>query len=75
MGNSTTKNAVLDGAYKKATWHLIPFIFVCYFFNYLDRVNVGFAKLEMLEHRLRSRRRHFLHRLRPQRRAQQPDPA
>ncbi|HEX8403183.1 MAG TPA: MFS transporter, partial [Duganella sp.] len=25
------------------------FIFVCYFFNYLDRVNVGFAKLEMLD--------------------------
>jgi D-galactonate transporter len=41
--------SVLDGAYKKASWHLIPFIFVCYFFNYLDRVNVGFAKLEMLD--------------------------
>nr|WP_315216508.1 MFS transporter [uncultured Duganella sp.] len=41
--------SVLEGAYKKATWHLIPFIFVCYFFNYLDRVNVGFAKLEMLD--------------------------
>ncbi|HEX8404683.1 MAG TPA: MFS transporter, partial [Duganella sp.] len=41
--------SVLDVAYKKATWHLIPFIFVCYFFNYLDRVNVGFAKLEMLD--------------------------
>ena len=56
MGNSTTTaaansavGAVLDGAYKKATWHLIPFIFVCYFFNYLDRVNVGFAKLEMMD--------------------------
>lgn len=41
--------AVLDGAYRKATWRLIPFIFVCYLFNYLDRVNVGFAKLEMLD--------------------------
>jgi sugar phosphate permease len=41
--------SVLDGAYKKASWHLIPFIFVCYLFNYLDRVNVGFAKLEMLD--------------------------
>jgi D-galactonate transporter len=40
---------LLDRAYTKATWHLIPFIFVCYFFNYLDRVNVGFAKLEMLD--------------------------
>jgi len=41
--------ALLDGAYRKATWRLIPFIFVCYLFNYLDRVNVGFAKLEMLD--------------------------
>ncbi|MET3133028.1 MFS family permease [Oxalobacteraceae bacterium GrIS 1.11] len=41
--------AILDGAYKKATWKLIPFIFICYLFNYLDRVNVGFAKLEMLD--------------------------
>jgi MFS family permease len=55
MSTSTTSaqawpaTAVLDGAYKKASWHLIPFIFVCYFFNYLDRVNVGFAKLEMLD--------------------------
>ncbi|HWW69856.1 MAG TPA: MFS transporter, partial [Duganella sp.] len=41
--------SILEGAYKKAAWHLIPFIFICYFFNYLDRVNVGFAKLEMLD--------------------------
>ena len=40
---------VLEGAYKKITVHLIPFIFVCYLFNYLDRVNVGFAKLQMLD--------------------------
>ena len=42
-------SALLDGAYRKATWRLIPFIFICYLFNYLDRVNVGFAKLEMLD--------------------------
>ena len=41
--------SILEGAYKKATWHLIPFIFICYFFNYLDRVNGVFAKLEMLD--------------------------
>jgi sugar phosphate permease len=55
MSNSSTTApagpgaSILDGAYKKASWHLIPFIFVCYLFNYLDRVNVGFAKLEMLD--------------------------
>lgn len=46
---STPGASLLEGAYRKATWRLIPFIFVCYFFNYLDRVNVGFAKLEMLD--------------------------
>ncbi|WP_317202510.1 MFS transporter [Janthinobacterium sp.] len=51
QGDSAGASAatLLDGAYKKATWKLIPFIFICYFFNYLDRVNVGFAKLEMLD--------------------------
>lgn len=39
----------LESAYRKITFRLIPFIFVCYLFNYLDRVNVGFAKLQMLD--------------------------
>ncbi len=34
--------------YRKILWRLIPFLFVCNLFNYLDRVNVGFAKLQML---------------------------
>ena len=33
--------------YSKVTWHLIPFLFLCYIFAYVDRVNVGFAKLQM----------------------------
>jgi D-galactonate transporter len=37
-----------DAAYAKVTWRLIPFLFLCYVFAYLDRVNVGFAKLQML---------------------------
>ncbi|MFF7710573.1 MFS transporter [Pseudomonas sp. NPDC007930] len=35
--------------YRRVTLRLIPFIFVCYLFNYIDRVNVGFAKLQMLD--------------------------
>ena len=31
----------------KVMWRLIPFLFACYFVAYLDRVNVGFAKLQM----------------------------
>ncbi len=28
-------------------WKIVPFAFILYFFNYLDRVNVGFAALQM----------------------------
>jgi len=33
--------------YGKVAWHLIPFLFLCYIVAFLDRVNVGFAKLQM----------------------------
>jgi len=33
--------------YSKVDWRLIPFLFLCYILAYLDRVNVGFAKLQM----------------------------
>ena len=32
--------------YKKVVLRIIPFIFVCYVLNYIDRVNVSFAKLQ-----------------------------
>jgi sugar phosphate permease len=36
-----------DTVYAKVTLRLIPFLFLCYIVAYLDRVNVGFAKLQM----------------------------
>jgi len=36
-----------QATYRKVTWRLMPFLFVCYVFAYVDRVNVGFAKLQM----------------------------
>ncbi len=41
--------ASVDGAkvFRKISWHLIPYIFFLYILAYLDRVNVGFAALEM----------------------------
>jgi D-galactonate transporter len=35
------------GVYKKVAWRLVPFLFACYILAYVDRVNVGFAKLRM----------------------------
>jgi D-galactonate transporter len=43
-------DALLEAqAYRRVTLRLIPFLFVCYVVAYLDRVNVGFAKLQMLD--------------------------
>src|SRR4051812_11922642 len=33
--------------YAKITWRLVPVLFVCYVLSYLDRINVGFAQLQM----------------------------
>ncbi|VXD01586.1 MFS transporter [Pseudomonas sp. 9Ag] len=35
--------------YRKIAWRLIPFLCFCYLAAYLDRINVGFAKLQMAE--------------------------
>jgi MFS transporter, ACS family, tartrate transporter len=32
---------------RKATWRIVPFLIACYFFAYLDRVNVGIASFQM----------------------------
>ncbi len=39
--------SVEDRAYGKVFWRIIPFLMLCYVVAYLDRVNVGFAKLQM----------------------------
>ncbi len=39
---------LVETTYKRVKWRLLPFLFLCYVVAYLDRVNVGFAKLSML---------------------------
>jgi MFS family permease len=35
--------------YRKVDLRIVPFLFFCYILAYLDRVNLGFAKLQMLK--------------------------
>ncbi len=42
-----TEDARESEIYRKVSWRIIPFLFLCYVFAYVDRVNVGFAKLQM----------------------------
>ncbi|CAM3576447.1 MFS transporter [Rahnella bruchi] len=46
MASSLSENKI-SAVYGKITRRLIPFLILCYFFAYLDRVNIGFAKLHM----------------------------
>ena len=43
-------NAVEIRTIAKVTKRIVPFLIVCYFIAYLDRVNVGIAALEMNQH-------------------------
>ena len=40
-------NPIEQRTMKKVFRHLVPFLMFCYFFNFLDRVNVSFAALQM----------------------------
>ena len=46
-GQPRQPDAVADAVYRKVAVRLIPLLFLCYIAAYLDRVNVGFAKLQM----------------------------
>jgi D-galactonate transporter len=54
MDEATKSSAALrlptleELTYRKITMRIVPLLFVCYLGAYLDRVNVGFAKLQML---------------------------
>jgi D-galactonate transporter len=39
--------SAIDATYRKITWRLIPFLFICYVIAFLDRINIGYAQLQM----------------------------
>ncbi|MBG7619059.1 MFS transporter [Herbaspirillum sp. AP02] len=42
LGGSTE-----DAVYRKVWLRIIPFLFICYVVSFLDRINIGFAQLQM----------------------------
>lgn len=45
--DTTTRAAADEALYRRVTWRIIPFLFVCYVVSFLDRINIGFAQLQM----------------------------
>jgi D-galactonate transporter len=46
-GAGTPPSTFEEATYRKVAWRLTPLLMLCYVVAYLDRVNVGFAKLQM----------------------------
>jgi len=54
LNSSNSSSAELTAGQSKAliskiTWRLVPLLFVCYIVAYIDRINIGFAKLQLQE--------------------------
>lgn len=49
MDKLQTDNEGTQKTFTKIAWRLLPFLILCYFAAFLDRVNVGFAALTMRE--------------------------
>ena len=45
---STASNRTGDALYRKIAWRIMPIVVIAYIVAYIDRVNVSFAKLQML---------------------------
>ena len=43
---TASDNAASDVVFRRVALRLIPFLFICYVLNYIDRVNVSFAHLQ-----------------------------
>src|ERR1700691_3079434 len=39
-------SAEMGTVYRKVLWRTVPFLFLCYVLNYMDRVNISFAALQ-----------------------------
>jgi ACS family phthalate transporter-like MFS transporter len=37
---------VNNALYTKVTWRILPFLFICYVLNFVDRVNISFAQVQ-----------------------------
>ncbi|WP_321890412.1 MFS transporter [Burkholderia cenocepacia] len=44
----TSASAFSDALlFRKIAWRIVPFLFLCYVVSFLDRINIGFAQLQM----------------------------
>ena len=50
MKNDISIAEVEKSTIRKLSFRILPFLILCYFIAYIDRVNIGFAALTILLH-------------------------
>src|SRR6476646_10009840 len=45
--SSLPESTALNAVFSKVDWHLIPLLLIAYMVAYLDRINIGYAQLQM----------------------------
>jgi MFS transporter, ACS family, tartrate transporter len=48
-GDPSNPSSLEARTMRQITWRLLPFLMLCYFVSFVDRVNVGFAALQMVK--------------------------
>lgn len=50
MNIANARDVISDESklYNRVTWRILPLLLLCYFLSYLDRSNIGYARLQML---------------------------
>jgi D-galactonate transporter len=44
----TLRDQEADATYRKVLWRIMPFMMLCYIVSFIDRANIGFAKLHFI---------------------------
>ena len=47
QGGRVPASAEDEALFSKVNWHLLPLLIICYIIAFLDRINIGFAQLQM----------------------------
>ncbi|MES2993676.1 MAG: MFS transporter [Pseudomonadota bacterium] len=47
MSTTATPAGPADQVFSKVSWRIMPLLLVCYLIAYLDRINIGYAQLQM----------------------------
>lgn len=46
-GTATVTSTADKALFSKVDWHLLPLLIICYMIAFIDRINIGFAQLQM----------------------------